>query len=162
MSDEHIATYLNDHLAGSVAALELLEHLESAHAGTELERFFTELRTDITDDRHELETFMKKLSMSEKHMRKAAAWIAEKMTQLKLRLDDPAGGALRLLEALDVLASGIEGKRALWTALAAAAENAPKLRRDDYERLVKRAEEQRERVEVVRLQAARASLGKTT
>src|SRR5947209_272940 len=34
MSDQYVATYLSDHLAGSVAALELLEHLEKAHAGT--------------------------------------------------------------------------------------------------------------------------------
>ena len=29
MVDENIATYLNDHLAGSVAALDLLEYLET-------------------------------------------------------------------------------------------------------------------------------------
>ena len=47
MADKNIATYLNDHLAGSVAALELLEHLEAAHAGTPLERFVAELRVDV-------------------------------------------------------------------------------------------------------------------
>jgi len=40
MDNEHIATYLNDHLAGSVVALELLEHLEAAHDNTPLAEFF--------------------------------------------------------------------------------------------------------------------------
>jgi hypothetical protein len=159
MADEHIATYLNDHLAGSVAALQLLEDLEAWHLNTELERFFAELRTDISADRQELESLMNRLNTSQSHTRKATAWIAGKFTELKLRLDDPAGGDLRLLEALDALASGIEGKRALWLALAAAAENTPKLRSNDYQRLVERAEEQRARVEAVRIQAARSALG---
>jgi hypothetical protein len=39
-----VQIYLNDHLAGSVTALELLEHLEKTHAGTTMERFAAELR----------------------------------------------------------------------------------------------------------------------
>jgi|RhiMetdeSRZDD1v2_1073273.scaffolds.fasta_scaffold609614_2 hypothetical protein len=31
MANKYLATYLNDHLAGSVAAIELLEHLEAAY-----------------------------------------------------------------------------------------------------------------------------------
>jgi hypothetical protein len=36
MAHEHLTTYLNDHLAGSVVALELLDHLQATHAGSEL------------------------------------------------------------------------------------------------------------------------------
>ena len=64
-------------------------------------------------------------AVAESRTRKATAWLTEKVTELKLRLDDPAGGALRLLEALEAVSLGIEGKRALWRALAAAAEDAP-------------------------------------
>src|SRR5438067_2160325 len=45
MGNEHIATYLNDHLAGSVVALELLEHLEAAHDNTPLAEFFPKSAT---------------------------------------------------------------------------------------------------------------------
>ena len=159
MADKNMATYLNDHLAGSVAALELLEHLEAAHAGTPLERFVAELRADVAADRQELEALMGGLQIAESRTRKATAWLTEKVTELKLRLDDPAGEALRLLEALEAVAIGIEGKRALWRALAAAAEAAPLLRVLDYERLEQRADEQRRRVEVMRLEAAKAALG---
>jgi hypothetical protein len=158
MADEHLATYLNDHLAGSVVALELLEHLEASHYGAPLERFLAELRADIATDRRELESFMGRLGVAESRTRKASAWLAEKVTELKLRLDDKAGGDLHLFEALEALLLGIEGKRSLWLALAAAAEDAPSLQVLDYAHLVRRAEEQRSRVETMRLDAARRAL----
>jgi hypothetical protein len=158
MADEHIATYLNDHLAGSVVALELLEHLEAAHAGTDLGRFAARLRADVAADRRELEALMERLDAGQSRTRKASAWLAEKVTEFKLRLDDRTGGALHRLEALEAVALGIDGKSALWRALAAAAENEPLLRLADYERLKQRAEEQRDRVETVRLEAARSAL----
>jgi hypothetical protein len=159
MSNKAIATYLNDHLAGATAAIQLLEYLEAAHAGTPGERFFIELRADVEADRQELETLMAGLQISQSRTRQATSWLAEKVTELKLRLDDPAGGTLRIFEALEAVAIGIDGKRALWQALAAAAEDVPGLRLADYERLAQRAEEQRRRVEEVRLQAAKAALG---
>src|SRR6059058_4019514 len=108
MSDQHVATYLNDHLAGAVVALELLDHLEKAHTGTATGSFAAELRADIAADRKELEGLMARLHVSASPPRKAAAWLAEKVTELKLRLDDPAGGSLRLLETLDAVSVEIE------------------------------------------------------
>lgn len=72
-------------------------------------------------------------------------------------LNDHLAGSTRL-EALDALSAGIEGKRLLWRALAAAAEDAPALHGVDYERLTGRAEEQRDRVETLRRDAARRAL----
>lgn len=158
MAREQVATYLNDHLAGSSAGLELLEHLESAHAGTQLEGFFAQLRNEVMADRKELESLMSRLGIAQSHARKATAWIAEKMTEVKLWFDDPANGALRLMEGLEALSLGIEGKRSLWKALAAASEDAPWLQVADYDLLAKRAEEQRSRVEALRLEAAREAL----
>lgn len=159
MSDDHIATYLNDHLAGSVVAVELLEHLEEAHADNAIGRFVAELRADIEADRRELEALMDRLKVDRSLARRATAWLSEKVAEIKLRVDDPTGGPLRLLEALEAVEVGIEGKRALWTALAAAAEDAPHLRLLDYERLKQRAVEQQQRTEEVRLIAARKALG---
>jgi hypothetical protein len=85
MANENIATYLKDHLAGSVVAIELLEHLERACSESGLCEFFRQLRKDIDADRNELQTLMAQLHISESPMRKASAWLAEKMTELKLR-----------------------------------------------------------------------------
>ena len=158
MADDYIATYLNDHLAGSVVAVELMENLETVYAGQPIADFIAKLRADIEVDILELEALMGQLQISESRTRKASAWLTEKFTQLKLRLDDPAHGDLRLFESLEALSLGIEGKRSLWLALSAAAELSPQLRIADYQRLQQRAEEQRARVEEQRLELARKAL----
>jgi hypothetical protein len=158
MVNEYLATYLNDHLAGSVAAVELLERLEAVYPGTDMARFFAALRNEIVADRGALEELMTRLQIAESRPRKASAWIAGKFTELKLRLDDKLRGPLRLLESLEAVGLGIDGKLALWRALNAATSVNPALQGIlDYERLEKRAEEQREAVEIVRLEAARAA-----
>jgi hypothetical protein len=158
MADEHLATYLNDHLAGSVVAVELMENLEAVYADTPVAEFIARLRADVEADRVELKVLMGRLQISESRTRKASAWLTEKLTELKLRLDDSTHGDLRLFESLEALSLGIEGKRSLWLALAAAAEVSPKLRVADYERLKQRAEEQRSRVETKRIEVAKTAL----
>ena len=158
MADEHIATYLNDHLAGSEVALELLEFIKAEQSGMPMEQLIAELRAEITADRQELEVLMVRLNVSQSRTRKATAWIGEKVTELKLHLDDPSGGPLRLLEALEALALGVHGKWGLWQALAAAAQETPALQLTDYKELAKRAEAQRDKIEAARLEAAKASL----
>jgi hypothetical protein len=156
VSIEHLATYLNDHWAGSVVAIEVLEHLEAEAA--DLAPHLRMLRTDIETDRRELKTLMDRLGISESRTKKVGSWITEQLTEAKVEIDDESGGALRRLERLEFLALGINGKSALWSALNAAAATAPNLRGPNYEHLAQRAGDQRERVEVLRLQAARLAL----
>ena len=158
MSHKHLATYLNDHLAGAVTAIDLLSHLESAYAGTDPAGWAADLRADIEADRRELEGLMARWGVSQSPPRKASAWVGEKLAELKLRLDDPAAGAFRLMETTEAVSLGIEGKRSLWRSLAAAAEQSADLRGVDYDRLIRRAEDQRGRAEAVRLEAAKAAL----
>ncbi len=157
--NESLATYLNDHLAGSVVALELLERLEREGAGTAEASTLAGVHADILADRQELEGLMGQLGIAVSEPRKATAWLVEKLSEIKLRLDDPGQGALQRLEALETISLGIAGKQALWEALAAAAETVPALGQLDYARLVHRAEAQREVVETLRLRAAREALG---
>lgn len=159
MASKHVATYLNDHLAGAVAAIDLLEQLEAAEPDATSTRALAELRAEIVADRQALGALMSRLQIDESRSRKAMAWLAEQASRIKLRLGDPTDGALGRLEALEALALGIEGKRALWRCLATVANDAPGLRDVDYERLTQRAEDQRRRVEGMRLEAARAALG---
>lgn len=153
MAEQHLATYLNDHLAGSETALELLEHLEQSHAGTPEAALAAELRADILEDRRELEALIARRGAAVSRTRKMAGWLAEKAAQLKLKVDDPAGGPLRRLEVFEAVSLGVEGKRLLWRSLAAALPGAA-----DYGRLEQRAEEQRRRLEAARLAAAQAAL----
>jgi hypothetical protein len=148
-----LATYLNDHLSGSTAALELLEHLEQTHA--DLAPFLKHLRHDIELDRKELEALMARVGATRSTARQAAAWIVEKFARLKMKVDDLSGSKLRLLESLEAVAIGIHGKGSLWRALKVI----PSASGPDYDMLIRRADEQRERIEAVRLDAARAALG---
>jgi len=157
MSKQHLETYLNDHLAGSVTALELLEYLEKEQGGRILEHSLAALRAEIAEDRKHLEALMKQSGISTSLVRKAVAWLAEKGAEIKLRANDPDRGALLLLEALDALSIGIEGKRLLWKALAAAGLPGPPA--TAYTALEHRAQDQRGRVETMRLHAARTALG---
>ncbi len=158
MTNESLATYLNDHLAGSVVALELLDHLEEDDAGTAEASILADVHADILADRQELEAFMTQRGIAVSEARKATGWLVEKLSEIKLRLDDPGDGELRQLEALETVSLVIAGKQALWDALAAAAEDAPELGGLDYARLARRAEAQREVVERLRLHAAKEVL----
>jgi hypothetical protein len=50
MSDP-LTTYLQDHLAGSIHAIELLKAMRERHAGEPLGEFATDLLTEIESDR---------------------------------------------------------------------------------------------------------------
>lgn len=153
-STNHLSTYLNDHLAGSVGALELVEHLTKNHAGTPLEDFFANLHKEISADQDVLRDVLNTLDMNESSVRKAGAWMAEKLGRLKLGPHGDASG-VGFLQSLEGLVIGITGKQLLWRALAAAAERTPRLALADYAQLERRALEQRERVEAKRLEVAR-------
>ncbi len=159
MANASLATYLNDHLAGAVVALELLDHLEEDGAGTPQASILAGVHADIVADRQELEALMAHLGIAVSAPRKATGWLVEKLSELKLHLDDAGDGALRRLEALETISLGIAGKQALWHALAAAAETAPELAGLDYARLGRLPETQREVVESLRLQAAQEAFG---
>jgi hypothetical protein len=150
---DELTDYLNDHLAGSVAALEMLDRLVAASGGKPLERFFRDLRADIQQDQEQLSELIAKLGAKESTVRKASAWFAEKLSRPKIDLDDQPEVGLFL--ALEALVLGITGKRSLWRALQAASRTVPELARLDYSGLEKRAIEQCERVEARRLEIAR-------
>ena len=156
MSKEHLSTYLNDHLAGSNFAVEILEHLTSE--APSLSGSLTTLKTEIEEDREQLKTLMANQHIEESRVRKAGGWIAERLAELKLEVDDEATGRLRRLERLEALAIGIDGKIALWRALAVTASANAELAGIDYERLTQRGRDQRARVETLRVEAAREAL----
>jgi len=56
MADGYLETYLNDHLAGSMGAVDLLKRLEAA--GTNMTQDFVELRMDVEADQQELRGLM--------------------------------------------------------------------------------------------------------
>jgi hypothetical protein len=152
---EKLTDYLNDHLAGSVAALELLDRMIEACEGKPLERFLRELREDIQQDQGKLQELMGKLGAGESAVRKAGAWVAEKLARPRIDLGEGSKEEVGVFLALEALVLGITGKRSLWRALHAASRTVPALARLDYVELEKRAINQCEQIEARRLELAR-------
>jgi len=159
VSGEILTTYLNDHLAGSVAALQLVDRLVGWSRGTEREKIFTALRVEIEKDQEVVKQLLATMDAKPSKVRRAAAWLTEKIGEAKLEVDDGGTGQLRLLEALEALGLGIQGKLGLWRALETASAHTPALRHLDLPSLERRAHDQFERVEVQRLQVARSAFG---
>lgn len=152
---ENLSSYLNDHLAGSVGALELLDRLVKIYEMEPLGRFFQDLRAEIEADQETLKELIQKLGEEESTVRKAGAWIVEKLSRAKIQLSEAREGEMGLFLALEGLALGIAGKQSLWRALVAASQTVPQLGRLDYAGLEQRAVQQLDRVEKKRLEVAR-------
>jgi hypothetical protein len=149
-------TYINDHLSGSHAALQLLDHL-IANATDADRAFFTTLHAEVSADRTTLERVLAQSGGEPSHVRQAGGWLLERAGRLKLAFDDPSQQSLARLEAIEMLSLGVYGKRALWRALAVAAR--PDLRAFDFPALEQRADHQHQQIEARRLEAARRVLG---
>jgi hypothetical protein len=149
---ERLHTYLNDHLAGSVAAIELLDNLIEHHSEDRFGKIFRDLRDEIEADQETLRNLIRKLGAEESAVRKAGAWLAEKFSRVKI---GDADDSAELLQALEGLALGISGKQLLWRSLAAIEANFPALQGSDFSELEKRAHDQFERVERLRMQMVR-------
>lgn len=158
MPTDPLVTYMNDHLAGSRSALHLLDDvIESTAEGTR-RQVLEAVRTEIAEDRQVLEDLIRRAGGAPSVVRDVGGWITEKLSWLKLAIDDPSNGPLRRLEALEILALGIEGKSGLWRALAVVAPGMPALAGVNFGDLARRATEQRARVEAQRIDAVREAL----
>ena len=155
MPNRQLVTYLNNHLAASEGALELLSSLADAQADTDVAHFAKNLRSEIKTEQQVLKNLMEQLQITKDKPRQAAGWLSEKFTQVKLQMDDSKDGALYLLESLELMLIAIEGKRGLWRVLAATA--TPGLSVTDYERYAQQSEQQQQRVETFRLAAAKTA-----
>ena len=153
-SREDLGTYLKDHYAGGVGALELLEHLIKEHGNNPLGNFFSRLREEIQADHDQLHSLMTRLGHEESSLRNAGARMAEKFSRVKLGFATSGDSQLRLLESLEARLLGVTGKRFLWRALAALRPALPILEELDLAQLEARAKDQADRVDAERLKSA--------
>jgi len=156
MANDGLETYLNDHLAGAISAIQMLERAVENHAGTELGPRLADLLGAIREDQEVLRGLIGRLGFSEHSLKQAGAWLAEKVGRLKVGASHER--ALARLELFEALALGIQGKLKLWRALRAVLPRHPELQQLDLPRLDRRAQEQHDLVEAWRLEAAEAAL----
>jgi hypothetical protein len=157
---KELDSYLNDHLAGSISALELIAHWVKIHKGEPLGSFFVEIEREIKADQDTLRDVMCALGVEESKVRQAGAWAAEKVGRARLIIAGDEPGSLGLVLTLEGLIMGVTGKKLLWRALAAA--KLPQLNAYNFEQLQHRAEQQVERIEAERISAIREAFAGAT
>jgi hypothetical protein len=156
-ASKYLATYLNDHLGGATAGLELVRRAARENEGSELGAFLSELAAEIEADRETLEEIMGELGVKPDRAKVAAGWAAEKVGRLKPNAQLRGYSPLSPLVELEGLLIGIQGKLALWRALAEIADTVG-FDRARLEALAARAESQQADVERHRLDVARRAL----
>jgi hypothetical protein len=155
----YLPIYLNDHLTGATIGVELAKRVRAENEGTELGAFLDELCLEVAEDREALLSLMRNLGIAPSRGKVAAGWAAEKLGRLKLNGELTRYSPLSRLVELEGLATGIEGKLALWLALQEVRDRDERLRDAPLEELAARARSQRERLEPHRHAAAGTALG---
>ena len=120
---------------------------------------FDELAQEIAEDRQTLLDLMDRFGAREDHVKVALGWVAERASQLKFRGELRGYTPLSLLEEVETLSLGVEGKLAMWEALRRTHAGDPRLGPIDLDALIERASSQRARLEQERMSAAEAAFG---
>jgi hypothetical protein len=156
-ASKYLATYLNDHLAGSTFALDLAKRAASENEGTELGAFLSVLALEIEADRRALQEIMSAFGVSTDPLKQVIAWVGEKAARLKPNGQLLGYSPLSPLIELETLLLGITGKLHLWHALDEAfGDDAIPVA--SLPELIARAEQQRADVERHRVEVSRRAL----
>lgn len=159
-SDELLAVYLNDHLAGSTGGVELARRLASAErawtGGPELAR----MATEVAEDRAALRRIMSRLGVSPSLPKTWLAWAGERVGRLKPNRRVLGRSPLSRVIEIEVMRLGVEGKLAGWHTLLTVAETEPRLAVDELAGLAARATEQSATLETLRIQAVKEAFAK--
>lgn len=154
---ELLAIYLNDHLAGATAGVELARRLRGSNRDNpEFGPALAEICSEIEADRETLKAVMDRLGVARSKFKPLAATLGERLGRLKLNGRLWSYSPLSRLAELELLQAGVVGKRRLWRALERT--HAEDLSEFELGALIERATEQLRCLEVLHLKAAGLAL----
>ena len=154
---EVLGIYLNDHLAGATAGVELARRLRRSNRDDpEFGPALAEVCAEIEADRETLRAVMDRLGVTQGRLKPLAATLGERVGRLKLNGRLRGYSPLSRLAELELLQVGVAGKRRLWRAL----EHTHANELSDFElgALAERATGQLRRLEALHLKAASLAL----
>ena len=125
-----MGTYLADHLAGALHAIEVLKNISSEYGDQALGQFARNILKEVEADRDTLKELAERIGSGSSTVKETAAGVAEKFSRLKLG-HDPAN-SIGTFEALEFLVLGIHGKLVRWRALASVSSHDSRLQGIDY------------------------------
>src|SRR5215213_4208477 len=116
--NEPLDVYLNDHLAASAAAVDLVERIGTGNPGTPLAAHLDGLGREIEADRATLQAVMDQVGVRASTPKQVAGKVLETLSRLRLNERVTGSADVTRLMEVETLSLGIEGKLALWRALA--------------------------------------------
>jgi hypothetical protein len=143
IGEDDLSVYLNDHLAGATAGVNLARRTADDAIAEEIE-----------EDRAALVGVMDRLGVRQDPVKTALGWAAVQAARLRFAAESLGHAPVTRLEEIEALALGVEGKLALWQALQHAFGADPRLDGVDLDELIARARSQRSRLERLRKRAA--------
>jgi hypothetical protein len=153
-----LGVYLNDHLAGATAGLELFRRAAQGERRREDGGPLAELSRQVEQDRDSLVQIMTDLGVSTDHPKVALGWLAEKAGRLKPNGRLFSRSPLSDLLELESMLLGVQGKAAAWRTLRALADTDERLFAEHLDVLLERAGQQSAELERLRLAAAERAL----
>lgn len=117
MDTKLLGIYVNDHLAGHVAGLELAKRSASSNKGTALGDFLEGFVSELEDERGVIEKALAAISRDPNRFKTMGAWVAEKAGRLKLNGNVVGYSPLSRVLEIEAMAHGVAAKKDLWDAL---------------------------------------------
>ena len=154
MNLDLLRIYLNDHLTGSVAGLELARRAREENDGNPVGEYLTGFVDDLLADRAMLKSVLQALGLKQDLLKQGTAWVGEKLGRLKLNGHLLSYSPLSRVVELEGLCLGTEGRLALWRTLRRLAAKDHRLSRFDFNVLIHRAEQQKRALERLRQHAS--------
>lgn len=156
-----LRVYLNDHLAGATAGVELVRRMVHEHGDSAYGDELRELAAEIAQDRQALLRLMAQLGIRPRRYKVYGAWLGEKLGRVKPNGRLLRSSGLSVLVELEAMRMGVTGKALLWRALRGTAPADPDLDSIRLEELSQRAERQIRTLDSLHAQAASTLLSPT-
>lgn len=158
LGKDYLKIYLEDHYAGSTVGVELARRIADQNKGTAYGDVVAQLAQEIEEDREALRQIMTSVEVDPNRIKIAGAWLGEKAGRLKLNGHLISYSPQSRVIELEGLELGVTGKLLLWCALKNVADLVSELNVVQMDQLIVRAEDQRQRLEELRLVAVREAV----
>ncbi|ASQ92753.1 hypothetical protein [Streptomyces sp. 11-1-2] len=142
-SPRMLGIYLNDHLAGATAGVELARRTAREHRRSPFGGELEDLAVQIMEDRAALLSVMADLGVPVRRYKIYGGWLGEKAGRLKPNGNLRRRSGLSTVVELESLRIGVEGKALLWQSLLAVTGQDARLDPDRLTELLNRARRQR-------------------
>ena len=150
-----LATYLQDHYAGSSAGIELFRRAADQQTDAVVRTALTAMAEKVEHERTVLTKYLAFVDAKPDPVKNAGAWVAEKLGRFKPNGELVRRSPLSDVMELEMLRIAVEGKGAGWRVLRALADDQPLFDAAELDTLIEDTGRQIKELEDLRMDAAR-------